>query len=190
MPDHRLDIQLIEAAKQGDPKAFEHLMGRYQTRVSKIVRRFIKDPHETLDICQEVFIKIYRALDQFRGDSSFYTWLYRVSINTAKNYLALKEHALPSVDLNTADLDHFLIRQMPKEQATPEQLMIRDQVEKMVYDTIRALPDDLREAITLRELEGKSYDAIANIMQCPIGTVRSRIFRARSAIDKNVQSLG
>ncbi len=188
MPDNRLDIQLIEAAKQGDLKAFDILVVRYQSRVSNIVMRFIKDPHETLDICQEIFIKIYRALDKFRGDSSFYTWLYRVAINTSKNYLLLREHTLPSIDLNTLEIDHFLMRHTPKDQATPEQLMIRDQVEKIIYDTINGLPDDLRQTITLRELEGKSYDAIAGIMNCPIGTVRSRIFRARSTIDKNVQS--
>ncbi len=188
MADNRLDTQLIEAAKQGDLKAFDILVVRYQARVSKIVMRFVKDPHETLDICQEIFIKIYRALDKFRGDSSFYTWLYKVATNTSKNYLVLKEHALPSLPFNALDIDHFLLRHAPKDQATPEHLMIRDQVEKIIYDTINALPHDLRQAITLRELEGKSYDAIAGIMNCPIGTVRSRIFRARSAIDKNVQS--
>jgi RNA polymerase sigma-70 factor (ECF subfamily) len=189
MSDNRLDFQLIEATKQGDAKAFDILIKRYEGRVSKIVMRLIKDPHESLDTCQEIFLKIYKAIDKFRGESSFYTWLYRVAINTAKNYMMGKDHALPQLDLNDHEIDHFLTRQLQKDHATPENFLIRDEVEKTIYNTIDALPKDLKEAIILRELEGKSYEAIAMIMSCPIGTVRSRIFRARSAIDKNIQSL-
>lgn len=189
MSDKRLDAQLVEATKEGDHKAFDILVKRYEVRVSKIVMRLVKDHHESLDICQEIFLKIYKALHNFRGESSFYTWLYRIAINTSKNYMVLKEHTLPHMNFDDSEIDYFLDKQMQREQATPLNFLIRDEVEKTIYDTINALPADLKKAIVLRELEGKSYEDIALLMSCPIGTVRSRIFRARTAIGKQVQSL-
>jgi RNA polymerase sigma-70 factor (ECF subfamily) len=186
MHEYRLDIQLIEAAKQGDSRAFDVLVMRYQTRVFKIVARFVKDPSEIMDVCQEVFIKAYRALNKFRGDSSFYTWLYRIAINTSKNYIISQGRRLPDIDLEITDMERFVMRNSPKETGTPERLMMRDEIEHAVYDTIEHLPKDLRLAIMLREIEGLSYEEIADIMHCPVGTVRSRIFRARAAIDRNV----
>lgn len=189
MYDNREDIQLIEATKQGDSRAFDVLVIRYQNRVFKIVARFVKDPSECLDVCQEVFIKVYRALDKFRADSSFYTWLYRISVNTAKNFIISKGHRLPDIDIEIIDMDRFVMRNSLKEFGTPERLMMRDEIELVVYDTIARMPKDLRTAIKLREIEGKSYEEISDIMHCPVGTVRSRIFRARSVIEKNVQPL-
>lgn len=187
--ENQVDLQLIEAAKNGDTKSFDILVKRYQSRVFKIVCRFVKDPNETLDVCQEVFIKAYRALNKFRGDSSFYTWLYRIAINTSKNYIILQGRRLPDIDIEIQDMERFIMKNSPKETGTPERLMMRDEIEHMVYNTIEHLPKDLRTAIMLREVEGLSYEEIADIMHCPVGTVRSRIFRARVAIDKNVQPL-
>lgn len=186
MNEQQIDLELIEAVKLGDSKAFDVLVKRYQTRVFKIVARFVRDPHEILDVCQEVFIKAYRALGKFRGDSTFYTWLYRIAINTSKNYLVLQGRRLPNIDLNIVDKDHFLLKSAPKEISTPEHILIRDEIEDAVYDTIDHLPQDLKKAIMLRELDGLSYEEIASVMECPVGTVRSRIFRARAAIDRNV----
>lgn len=189
MYDSREDLQLIEATKQGDSRAFDVLVMRYQTRVFKIVARFVKDPSESLDVCQEVFIKAYRALDKFRADSSFYTWLYRIAVNTAKNFIISAGRRLPDIDIEILDMDRFVMRNSPKEFGTPERLLMRDEIEHVVYDAIDHLPKDLRTAIMLREIEGMSYEEISDIMHCPVGTVRSRIFRARSAIDKSVQPL-
>jgi RNA polymerase sigma-70 factor (ECF subfamily) len=184
--DPREDLELIRTVQNGDQKAFDVLVIRYQSRVCKIVSRFVKDQNEVFDVCQEVFIKTYRALKNFRGDSSFYTWLYRISINTAKNYLMAREHQLPSIDFEIVDMERFSAKNGPKENGTPEHLMMRDEMEHLVYDAIDHLPKDLKTAIMLREIEGLSYDKIANIMHCPVGTVRSRIFRARAVIDKAV----
>lgn len=186
MHEYKVDLQLIEAAKQGDTRAFDILVMRYQNRVFKIVARFVKDPSEIMDVCQEVFIKAYRALNKFRGDSSFYTWIYRISINTSKNYIISQGRRLPDIDLEIVDMERFCMRNSPKETGTPERLLMRDEIEHAVYDTIDHLPDDLKTAIMLREIEGLSYEEIADIMHCPVGTVRSRIFRARAAIDRNV----
>ncbi len=189
MDENQVDLQLIEAAKKGNSRAFDTLVVRYQSRVFKIVARLVRDSSEILDVCQEVFIKAYRALNKFRGDSSFYTWLYRITINTSKNYLVSQGRKLPEVRIEEIDMERFISRNSPKEFGTPERLLMRDEMENIVYDTIEHLPKDLRVAITLRELEGLSYEEIADIMHCPVGTVRSRIFRARAAIDKNVQPL-
>lgn len=189
MHEYRLDLQLIEAAQKGDTRAFDVLVMRYQTRVFKVVARFVKDPSEILDVCQEVFIKAFRALDKFRGDSSFYTWLYRIAINTSKNYIISQGRRLPDIDIQITDMERFTMRNSPKETGTPERLMMRDEIEHAVYDTIDHLPNDLKTAIMLREIEGMSYEEIADIMHCPVGTVRSRIFRARAAIDRNVLPL-
>ncbi len=189
MYEDQVDLQLIEASQKGDTKAFDVLVIRYQTRVYKIVARLVKDPNETMDVCQEVFIKAFRALKKFRGDSSFYTWLYRIAINTSKNYLISQGHRLPSIGFEIIDMERFSAKNGPKENGTPEHILMRDEIEHLVYDTIDHLPQDLRTAIILREIDGLSYDEIANIMHCPVGTVRSRIFRARAAIDKTVQPL-
>jgi len=186
MHDDREDIQLIQAVQAGDAKAFDVLVVRYQSRIYKIVSRFVKDQNEVSDVCQEVFIKTYRALKNFRGDSSFYTWVYRIAINTAKNYLMAQDHRLPSIGFEIVDMERFSAKNGPKENGTPEHLMMRDEIEHLVYDAIDHLPQDLRTAIMLREIEGLSYDKIADIMHCPVGTVRSRIFRARAVIDKAV----
>jgi RNA polymerase sigma-70 factor (ECF subfamily) len=189
MHDHRQDLQLIEATKQGDSRAFDVLVLRYQPRIIRIVGRFVKDPSEALDVSQEVFIKAYGALNKFRADSKFYTWLYRIAVNTAKNCVISQGRRLPDIDIEIIDMDRFVMRNSPKEFGTPERLMMRDEIEDVVYDAIDQLPEDLRMAIMLREIQGLSYEKISEIMDCPVGTVRSRIFRARSAIDKSVQPL-
>jgi RNA polymerase sigma-70 factor (ECF subfamily) len=189
MSELQIDLELIEAVKRGDTHAFDTLVTRYQSRISKIVSRYVKDPSEVLDVSQEVFIKAYRALKKFRGDSSFYTWLYRIAINTSKNYILSQGRRLPDIDIYIEDMERFLMRNTPREHSTPERLLMRDEIEHAVYDTINHLPKDLKTAIMLREMEGLSYDEIAVVMGCPVGTVRSRIFRARAAIDKNVQPL-
>jgi len=189
MQENQVDLQLIEATQKGDSKAFDVLMMRYQAKVCKIVARFIRDPSENLDVCQEVFIKAYRALNKFRGDSSFYTWLYRIAVNTSKNYIVSQGRRLSDVDFAIPDIERFMSKNGPKEFGTPERLLIRDEIENVVYDAIENLPKDLQLAITLREIEGLSYEEISDIMHCPVGTVRSRIFRARAVIDKNVQPL-
>lgn len=187
--EQQVDLKLIEGAKSGDTHAFDLIVTRYQARIMKIIARYVKDPSEVLDVSQEVFIKAFRALSKFRAESSFYTWLYRIAINTSKNYIISQGRRLPNFDLHIVDMERFLARNMPREYGTPERLMMRDEIEHMVYDTIDHLPKDLRVAITLREMEGLSYEEIAAVMSCPVGTVRSRIFRARAVIDKNVQPL-
>lgn len=189
MREYQVDLQLIDAVKKGDSHAFDVLVARYQPRVIKIVSRYVRDPSEVLDVCQEVFIKAYRALKKFRGDSSFYTWLYRIAVNTSKNYVISQGRRLPDIDLNIDDVDRFMVRNAPRENGTPERILMRDEIEHVVFDTIDHLPKDLRMAIMLREMEGLSYEEIADVMHCPVGTVRSRIFRARAAIDKSVQPL-
>lgn len=189
MTEHELDLQLIQDMKRGDTHAFDQLMTRYQHKVHKIVGRYVRDPSEVLDVTQEVFIKAYRALGKFRGDSSFYTWLYRIAINTSKNYIISQGRRLPDVNIQFTDLEYFLMRNCPRETGTPERLMMRDEIEDIVFNTIDHLPQDLKMAIMLREMEGLSYEEIASAMHCPVGTVRSRIFRARAAIDKSVQPL-
>lgn len=189
MDENQIDLQLIEATKRGNPKAFEILLMRYQSRISKVIARFVKDPSEMLDVCQEVFIKVYRALNKFRGDSAFYTWLYRIAINTAKNYAAAQGKQICEIEYEIAELENLILKSATKESGTPEQLLIREEMEHILYATLEHLPKELRIAIVLREIEGLSYEKIASIMDCPVGTVRSRIFRARAAIDKQVQPL-
>jgi RNA polymerase sigma-70 factor, ECF subfamily len=189
MREYQVDLQLIDAVKRGDSHAFDTLVMRYQPRVNKIVSRYVRDPSEVLDVTQEVFIKAYRALKKFRGDSSFYTWLYRIAVNTSKNYIISQGRRLPDIDLNIDEVDRFMVRNAPREYGTPERLLMRDEIEHVVFDTIEHLPKDLRKAIMLREMEGLSYEEIADVMHCPVGTVRSRIFRARAAIDRSVQPL-
>jgi RNA polymerase sigma-70 factor (ECF subfamily) len=189
MGDVGTDRELVERVKQGEKKAFDLLVQKYQFKIVKLVSRYVHDPSESMDVAQEAFIKAYRALPGFRGDSAFYTWLYRIAINTAKNHLVAMGRRPPSSDIDAQDAEQFAGDSLLKEIATPEHLLLKDEIEQVVYKAIEDLPEDLRTAITLRELEGLSYEEIAQSMGCPIGTVRSRIFRAREAIDTKLRPL-
>lgn len=183
------DQELVERVQQGDKKAFDLLVRKYQYKLVKLIARYVHDPSEVLDVAQEAFIKAYRALPKFRGDSAFYTWLYRIAINTAKNYVVAQGRRPPDTDVDAEEAEQFEGAAELKENASPESLLLRDEIEKTVFEAIEQLPEDLRTAITLRELEGLSYEEIAEAMDCPVGTVRSRIFRAREAIDKKLKPL-
>ena len=189
-PAPRIDVdqQLIERVQKGDKQAFDMLVVKYQSRVMSIVSRLVRDHHEAQDIVQEAFIKAYRALPRFRGDSAFYTWLYRIAVNTAKNHLVSKGRrpAIEGVELEEAEVVGIPSLQ---DDESPERQLLRDELEQVIYGAINKLPDDLKTAITLREFEGLSYEDISKVMDCPVGTVRSRIFRAREAIDKQITIL-
>jgi len=189
MGESATDKQLVERVQHGDKKAFDLLVLKYQQRIINLVSRFVYSPSDAQDIAQEAFIKAYRALPNFRGESAFYTWMYRIAVNTAKNYLAVKsrrplESAQDIEDVEQIEGDHTL-----RDYETPEHLLLRDEIQETILNSIEALPEDLKIAITLREVEGLSYEDIASAMDCPIGTVRSRIFRAREAIDKELKPL-
>ncbi|MCW8879546.1 MAG: RNA polymerase sigma factor RpoE [Kangiellaceae bacterium] len=183
------DAELVERVQKGDKRAFDLLVSKYQNKIFVIISRFISDQAEVYDVAQDTFIKAYRALPNFRGDSQFYTWIYRIAINTAKNYLTAKGRRPPASDIDSQDAESFGIGSALKENASPEKLLMRDELKKVIFATIDQLPDDLKTAITLREMEGLSYEEIAESMGCPVGTVRSRIFRAREAIDENIKPL-
>ena len=183
------DQQLVERVQAGDKRAFDLLVLKYQHKIISLVGRYVKDHHEAMDVSQEAFIKAYRALANFRGDSQFYTWLYRIAINTAKNYLVARNRRPPDVDVEVNEYGDYGSVDVMADVDTPENLMARDQLQDKVFATLEKLPDDLRTALTLREFEGMSYEQIAEVMDCPVGTVRSRIFRARDAIDKEVAKL-
>ena len=189
MAEQRTDQHLVERVKRGDKKAFDVLVLKYQHKVVKLVSRYVHDPHEALDVTQEAFIKAYRALPNFRGDSAFFTWLYRISINTAKNYLVSQGRRPPASDVEIDDAEQFDGYPDLSDLSTPEEFLLKDEVERTVVEAMEALPDDLRTAITLRELDGLSYEEIADVMACPVGTVRSRIFRAREAINSRLDKL-
>jgi RNA polymerase sigma-70 factor (ECF subfamily) len=189
MSEEPADSELVQRAQRGDKRAFDLLVIKYQRRVAGVVSRYIRDPSETMDVVQEAFIKAYRALPQFRGDSAFYTWLYRIAINTAKNFLVSQSRRPPDADVDADLAAQVDAGELLEERATPEAQLMEQELEATVWRAIEALPDDLRTAITLRELEGMSYEDIANTMDCPIGTVRSRIFRAREAIDEKLKPL-
>jgi RNA polymerase sigma-70 factor (ECF subfamily) len=184
-----VDQQLVERVQKGDKAAFDVLVLKYQHKIVKLISRYVRDQSEALDVAQESFIKAYRALGNFRGESAFYTWLYRIAINTAKNYLVSQGRRPPDTDVDMEDAVQFEAEPGLREGDSPELLAQRDEIERVIFETIEGLPDDLRTAITLRELEGLSYEDIALAMACPIGTVRSRIFRAREAIDKRLKPL-
>jgi len=184
-----VDQELVRRVQAGDKRAFDVLVLKYQNKLVKLITRYIHDPVEALDVAQEAFIKAYRALPNFRGDSSFYTWLYRIGINTAKNHLVATGRRPPESDIDAQDAEQYDFESRLKDQETPEGIAERDEVERTIFDAIDALPEDLRTAITLREFEGLSYEEIAQAMDCPVGTVRSRIFRARDAIDKKLRPL-
>ncbi len=183
------DQVLVERVQKGDKKAFDVLVLKYQQKVANLISRYIRDPAEVLDVTQEAFIKAYRALPKFRGDSAFYTWLYRVAINTAKNHLAAQSRRPPQDDIEAETAEQMDMGTRLKEQDTPEQLALQEEIARTIKSAMEALPDELRTAITLREFEGLSYEEIAEAMECPIGTVRSRIFRAREAIDNKLKPL-
>lgn len=183
------DQALVERVQQGDKKAFDVLVLKYQHKVANLISRYIRDQAEVLDVTQEAFIKAYRALPKFRGDSAFYTWLYRVAINTAKNHLAAQARRPPSDDIEAETAEQMDMGGALKEGDTPERLALQREIAETVQRAVDDLPEDLRTAITLRELEGLSYEEIAQAMECPIGTVRSRIFRAREAIDTRLKPL-
>lgn len=187
MSEQLTDQVLVERVQKGDQKAFNLLVVRYQHKVASLVSRYVPSG-DVPDVVQEAFIKAYRALDSFRGDSAFYTWLYRIAVNTAKNYLAQGRRP-PSSDVDAIEAENFESGGALKEISNPENLMLSEELRQIVFRTIESLPEDLRMAITLRELDGLSYEEIAAIMDCPVGTVRSRIFRAREAIDNKVQPL-
>lgn len=189
MGEKLIDQELVERVQAGDKRAFDLLVLKYQNKIIQLIMRYVRDPHEAQDVAQEAFIKAYRALARFRGDSAFYTWLYRIAINTAKNHLVSQGRRPPISDVDTEDAVYYSGDNELRSHESPERLLLRDEIETTVYKTIEELPEDLRTAITLRELEGMSYEDIAVTMDCPIGTVRSRIFRAREAIEKNLQPL-
>lgn len=189
MAEKNADSALVARVQAGDKKAFDLLVLKYQQKALNLISRYVRDSAEAQDVAQEAFIKAYRALANFRGDSAFYTWFYRIVINTAKNYLVAQGRRPPRDDIEASDAEQYDNAHHLKEYATPEQLLHRDELEEAVYEAIGALPEDLRTAIMLRELEGMSYDDIAQAMDCPVGTVRSRIFRAREAVDAKIRPM-
>jgi len=190
MSDRELDRQLVERAQRGDKHAFELLVSKYQRKLSRLLSRFVKDQTEVEDVAQEAFVKAYRALPSFRGDSAFYTWLYRIGINTAKNYLVAMSRRAPTVtEFDAEEAEEFDGGDQLRDINTPESLLMTKQIANTVNEAMEQLPEELRAAIQLREIEGLSYEEIAAAMECPIGTVRSRIFRAREAIAERLRPL-
>jgi RNA polymerase sigma-70 factor (ECF subfamily) len=189
MGTNLLDADLVKRVQAGDTGAFDILVQKYQHKVINLVGRFVSDQAECQDITQDAFIKAFRAIHSFRGDSQFYTWLYRIAANTAKNYLASRARKSPNYTVDVDDAEHFEGESGLKEYANPENLLLTDEIRATIFGAIEKLPDDLKSAITLREIDGLSYEEIADVMDCPIGTVRSRIFRAREVIDKELRPL-
>src|SRR5690554_707421 len=189
MSEQEIDKALVERVQQGDQRAFDLLVKKYQHKVMSLISRYVKQPADVPDVAQETFVKAYRALANFRGDSAFYTWLYRIAINTAKNYLVARGRRPPDSDIAAEDAEYYDGDSALKDIHSPERDLLRDEIEQVVNRTLQLLPSDLRMALTLREFEGLSYEDIANVMECPVGTVRSRIFRAREAIDKALKPL-
>ncbi len=191
MGDREIDQQLVERAQRGDKRAFDLLVVKYQRKLARLLSQFIRDAAEVEDVTQETFIKAYRSLSSFRGDSAFYTWLYRIGINAAKNFLVAQKRRA-STTINEFDIEvaeNFEEGSQLRELNTPENELMSKQIAQTVHQALQALPEELRSAITLREIEGLSYEEIASIMSCPTGTVRSRIFRAREAIADKLQSV-
>ena len=183
------DAQLVRRVQKGEKGAFDLLVLKYQHKIVNLVMRYVRDPDLALDISQEAFLKAYRALPNFRGDSAFYTWLYRIAVNTAKNYLAAQRRRSMDTELDLQDPEQYDVHANLRELDTPEGVSLSNELNETVMDAIQSLPDDLRTAIVLRELDGMSYEEIAESMECPVGTVRSRIFRARDFISKKIESL-
>ena len=182
------DKELVKRAKEGDSRAFDLLVQKYQFKVVNLVSRYVRS-EEAQDVAQEAFIKAYRGLKSFRGDSAFYTWMYRIAVNSAKNYLLSAARRQADYQVDVEDAEYFDDAAVLRDYDTPDHVLLSQELEEKVFGAINQLPEDLKTAITLRELEGLSYEQIAEAMECPIGTVRSRIFRAREAIDKVVKPL-
>jgi RNA polymerase sigma-70 factor (ECF subfamily) len=183
------DEELVRRVQAGDKKAFDLLVLKYQNRIVQLINRYIRDPHEALDIAQDTFIKAYRALPSFRGESAFYTWIYRIAINTAKNHIATRSRRPTDDDIDVDIAEQFENAPGLRDQETPEGLLLTEELGQVIQEALDELPDELRTAISLRELDGLSYDEIADVMNCPVGTVRSRIFRARESIDKKLKTV-
>ncbi len=183
------DQILVQRVKRGEKAAFDALVLRYQSRIISLISRFVRNPTDALDVTQEAFLKAYRALPNFRGESAFYTWMYRIAVNTAKNHLAARVRQPQEMDSPDPDLEEFEMENAAVEMDTPEHLLLAEEIQNTVIAAIAALPGDLRMAISLRELDGLSYEEIAVAMECPVGTVRSRIFRARESIDEKLKPL-
>lgn len=183
------DEQLVVRVQQGDKRAFDLLVLKYQHKVMSLISRYVSDSAEVQDVAQEAFIKAYRAISRFRGDSAFYTWLYRIAANTAKNYLVARGRRPPGSDIDAEDAEFLEMGGALKDVDSPDEQLAAGELREVVEATIKALPEDLRAALTLREYDGLSYEEIAAVMECPVGTVRSRIFRAREAVDKQVERL-
>jgi len=184
-----VDQELVQRVQAGDKKAFDLLILKYQQRIVHVITGFVHDPVEALDVAQEAFIKAYRAIPRFRGDSAFYTWLYRIAINTAKNHLTARARRAPLLDVDIEDATYAYEAAALKDFDTPESNLVRDELEQAIHKVIASLPEDTATAIRLREFEGMSYEEISVVMECPIGTVRSRIFRAREAIEAKVEEM-
>jgi RNA polymerase sigma-70 factor (ECF subfamily) len=189
MSERDADQALVERAQRGESRAFDMLVLKYQQRVASLIGRYLRDSAEVMDVTQEAFLKAYRALPGFRGESAFYTWIYRIAINTVKNYMVAQGRRPPGEDVEAEVAEQMEMGGRLREQATPERELLTDEIANNVQAALDGLPEDLRTAIVLRELEGMSYEEIATAMSCPIGTVRSRIFRAREAIDKRLRPL-
>jgi RNA polymerase sigma-70 factor (ECF subfamily) len=183
------DLELVRRVQKGERGAFDLLVLRYQHKVVKLVARLLRDPAEAEDVAQEAFVKAYRALGSFRGDSAFYTWLYRIAVNTARNTMASRQRRPLDYEADLSESEQSVVDSRMRHVDTPEAVVLSDEIQRTVTDAIEALPEDLRTAIVLREVEGLSYEEIAEAMDCPVGTVRSRIFRAREAIDRNLKPL-
>ncbi|MGB1141475.1 MAG: RNA polymerase sigma factor RpoE [Halioglobus sp.] len=181
------DQQLVERVQKGDSRAFDMLVLKYQHKILALISRYVRDADEVQDVAQEAFIKAYKALPRFRGDSAFYTWLYRIAINTAKNHLVSRSRRPPGQDVEVGDAEYFDGGSALREIENPENALFGAELKAVVEKAIATLPDDLRTAVTLREFDGLSYEDIADVMECPVGTVRSRIFRARESIDEQVK---
>lgn len=189
MGERSIDQALVERVQQGEKAAFDLLVIKYQNKIIQLAYRYVHDQDEAMDVAQEAFIKAYKAIGRFRGDSAFYTWIYRIAINTAKNHLVASGRRPPRSDIDAQEAEQYDSAAGLREYATPERMLLKDEIKQTIASAIDGLPDDLRTAITLRELEGLSYEEIAEAMECPIGTVRSRIFRAREAIDGKLKPL-
>ena len=189
MSDNVSDRDLVERVQRGERRAFDLLMLKYQHRIARLIARYVQDPADVLDVAQEAFMKAYRAIPNFRGDSAFYTWMYRIAINTAKNHLAAQARRPRDSGVDVTDAEQFDSVVELKENVTPEGLALTEEIQHTVAAAIDALPEDLKVAVSLRELEGLSYEDIARVMECPVGTVRSRIFRAREAINARLAPL-
>lgn len=183
------DKRLVERVKRGDKRAFDVLVLKYQHRIANLITRYVRDQDEVLDVTQEVFVKAYRAMDKFRGDAQFYTWLYRIAINTAKNFLVARSRRPPDTDIDVDEREFSEESVVISEGSNPEEQLSGEQLERVLQRALEALPEELRIALMLREFDGLSYDEIAHVMDCPVGTVRSRIFRGRESIEKSIAKM-